>query len=208
MPAATAHKVSASNHKLYHEALRLTTIYVYLDLTYATLLLAAALHLSGVPLGLILGLDVPLKKSEAGGEGGLVRSGALSLATAGVMGLLVGVMVRGCCRLDKSKGCVVTNWHDLLKYTHMGRTITAAMCGVQATPRQPYRLDMARARLLEGLPDPGEWGRTSPSRAHHRRGLELGGSSVHELPALQNEGRADGVRQAQAHMTHAGHRWR
>lgn len=93
MPAATAHKVSASNHKLYHEALRFTTIYVYLDVAYATLLLAAALHLSGVPVGLILGLDVPLKKSEAGGEGGLVRSGALSLATAGVMGLLVGVMV-------------------------------------------------------------------------------------------------------------------
>ncbi|CBJ30171.1 hypothetical protein Esi_0178_0031 [Ectocarpus siliculosus] len=130
MPAATAHKVSASNHKLYHEALRFTTIYVYLDVAYATLLLAAALHLSGVPVGLILGLDVPLKKSEAGGEGGLVRSGALSLATAGVMGLLVGVMVRGCCRFDKSHGCVVTNWHDLLKYTHMGRTITAAMCAV------------------------------------------------------------------------------
>ncbi|CAN0192499.1 unnamed protein product [Ectocarpus sp. 4 AP-2014] len=129
MTAATAHKVSASNHKLYHEALRFTTIYVYLDVAYATLLLTAALHLSGVPVGLILGLDVPLKKPEAGGEGGLVRSGALSLATAGVMGLLVGVMVRGCCRLDKSQGYVVTNWHDLLKYTHMGRTITAAMCG-------------------------------------------------------------------------------
>lgn len=42
----------------------------------------------------------------------------------------VAPQVRGCCRLDKSQGCVVTNWHDLLKYTHMGRTITAAMCGV------------------------------------------------------------------------------
>lgn len=92
MPA-TAHKVSTSNHKLYHEALRFTTVYVYLDVAYATLLLASALHLSGVPVGLILGLDVPLKKSEVGEAGGLVRSGALSLATAGVMGLLVGVMV-------------------------------------------------------------------------------------------------------------------
>lgn len=97
------HKISSSNHELYHKALRFTNLYVYLGLAYGTLLVAAALHVSGAPLGLLLGLqdDPPVGEIPAhgGGRGGPVKrgwveSGALSLATAGVMGLLVGFMVR------------------------------------------------------------------------------------------------------------------
>lgn len=39
--------------------------------------------------------------------------------------------VRRGCRLDRAKAVVVTNWHDLFKYTHMGRTITAALTAVR-----------------------------------------------------------------------------
>lgn len=40
--------------------------------------------------------------------------------------------VRRCCRLDRAKAVVMTNWHNLFKYTHLGRTITAAMTAVRA----------------------------------------------------------------------------
>lgn len=95
------HKISSSNHKLYHKALVFANLYVCLGLAYGTLLIAAALHVSGAPLGLLLGLQdaPPVGKMHAeGGKGsaggGWVQTGALSLATAGVMGLLVGFMVR------------------------------------------------------------------------------------------------------------------
>lgn len=98
MPPNT-HKTSSSNHKLYHQALRFTNLYVCLGLAYGTLLVGAALHVSGAPLGLLLGLQdaPPVGEMHAGGgsvEGGWVKSGALSLVTAGVMGILVGFMVR------------------------------------------------------------------------------------------------------------------
>lgn len=97
MPSPNTHKISSSGHKLYHEALRFARLYVYLSLGYGTLLVGAALQVAGAPLGFLLGLqDAPLGKtpSEGGSSpGGLTQSGALSLATAGVMGLLIGVMV-------------------------------------------------------------------------------------------------------------------
>ncbi|CAM9916695.1 unnamed protein product [Scytosiphon promiscuus] len=130
MPATT-HKISSSSHKLFHEVLRFSNLYVVLALGYGTLLIGAALQASGVPVGLLLGLQVaPLERPQGSVGAGLVRSGALSLATAGVVGVLVGFMVRRCCRFDRRKSLVVTNWHDLFKYTHMGRTITAAMTAV------------------------------------------------------------------------------
>lgn len=86
------HKISSSNHKLYHEALRLASLAVYLSFAYGTLLGGAALHLAGVPVGFMLGLqDAPTERPQAGE--GWVRTGALSLGTAGVVGLLVAVLV-------------------------------------------------------------------------------------------------------------------
>lgn len=97
MPPPNAHKISSSGHELYHEALKFASLYVYLSIGYGTLLLGAALQVAGVPVGFLLGLqDAPLGKPPAEGGssyGGLTRSGALSLATAGVMGLLIGLMV-------------------------------------------------------------------------------------------------------------------
>lgn len=98
MPPPAAFKISSSNHKLYHEALWLASLYVYVSLAYGTLLVGAALRLAGVPVGLLLGLqDTPLEKpheegSSAGVEG-WVRTGALSLGTAGIAGLLIGALV-------------------------------------------------------------------------------------------------------------------
>lgn len=99
----TGQKVSSSNHELYHKALRFTSLYVYLGVAQGTLLVAAALYVSGAPLGLLLGLqDAPPQRqveemnAEEGGSAKevWVQSGALSLATAGAMGLLNGFMVR------------------------------------------------------------------------------------------------------------------
>eukprot|EP00752_Nemacystus_decipiens_P011366 g10100.t1 len=129
MAPPRGHKISSSDHSLFHEALRLASLYAYLSFAYAASLVGGALHLAGVPVAFMLGLqDVPVERAQA--EGGWVRTGALSLGTAGVVGLLVGVLVRRCCRLDQAKAVVVTNWHDLFKYTHMGRTITAALSAV------------------------------------------------------------------------------
>ncbi|CAN0079398.1 unnamed protein product [Ascophyllum nodosum] len=52
------------------------------------------------------------------------------MVTTGVMGLLVSVMVGRCCRYDRDRASVAVNWHDLFKYTHLGRTMTAAMTAV------------------------------------------------------------------------------
>lgn len=98
MSPPAAHKISSSNHKLYHEALRLSKLYVYLSLGYGTLLLGAALHLAGLPIGRLLGVqDAPMAKPQdegtSAGVEGWVQSGALSLGTAGVMGLLIGSLV-------------------------------------------------------------------------------------------------------------------
>lgn len=103
MPTTT-HKVSSSSHRLFHETLRFSNLYVFLSLGYGTLLLGAALHASGLPVGMLLGLQIaPLREPQGSVGAGLVRSGALSLATAGVMGVLVGFMVRtaaaGACLL-------------------------------------------------------------------------------------------------------------
>ncbi len=98
MPAPNTHKISSSGHKLYHEALRFASLYVYLSLVYGTLLVGAALQVAGAPVGILLGLqDAPLGKppaEEGSAQGRWTQSGALSLATAGVMGLLIGLMVR------------------------------------------------------------------------------------------------------------------
>eukprot|EP00904_Undaria_pinnatifida_P012260 jgi/Undpi1/8164/HiC_scaffold_24.g10634.m1 len=138
----STHKMSYSNHEIYHEALRWTKFFVNIGLVYGALLLVGAIDVLGPYWVLLLGLRQGALGGDwvGGGEwGGITaadmgrrRSGALGLATAGVMGLLVAVMVRRCCRFDRSRDCVVANWHDLFKYTHMGRAITAAMSAVLA----------------------------------------------------------------------------
>lgn len=41
------------------------------------------------------------------------------------------LQVGRCCRFDRDRSCVMANWHDLFKYTHMGRAIVAAMTAVR-----------------------------------------------------------------------------
>lgn len=100
---ASAHKNSCSNHEVYHEALRWTKLFVNIGLVYGTLLLAGAVDVLGPYWVLLLGLREGAlggdwvgwggRGGESAADMGRRRSGALGLATAGVMGLLVAVMV-------------------------------------------------------------------------------------------------------------------
>lgn len=95
--------MSYSNHEIYHEALRWTKFFVNIGLVYGALLLVGAIDVLGPYWVLLLGLRQGALGGDwvGGGEwGGITaadmgrrRSGALGLATAGVMGLLVAVMV-------------------------------------------------------------------------------------------------------------------
>jgi len=127
MPAPNTHKISSSSHKLYHEALKFASLYVYLSIGYGTLLTGAGLQVAGAPVGFLLGLqDAPLGKPAAEGgpaQGGWAQSGALSLATAGVMGVLIGLMVSRCnaawtfaARLTNLPGMVHSFFSQLQPY--------------------------------------------------------------------------------------------
>lgn len=78
--------MSSSNHELYFEALRWTNIFVKVARGYGILVLAGAIEVLVSPSVMLFGLQ-----QESSGVGKR-RSGALSLATAGVMGVLVASM--------------------------------------------------------------------------------------------------------------------
>lgn len=97
---SSGHKWCYSNHKLYHEGLKWTNLFVQLAIVYGTLLLAGALDVSGAARSVLVGLqEEPTARGEEGGGGtGALeavgrRAGALGLATPGVMGLLVALLV-------------------------------------------------------------------------------------------------------------------
>lgn len=94
MPPSAHHRVASSNHQLYHDALKWATLYVNVGIVYGLLLLAGAFDvLTATPL--LSMMRLPQYGHGAGGaaETRMRRAGALSLATAGVMALLVSSMV-------------------------------------------------------------------------------------------------------------------
>lgn len=91
-------RISQSNHKLYHEALRWTKVFVNLALLDGVLLFLGAAHVLGVSSAVLLGLEQgTMARGGVGGgsaaEEAKRRASALSLATAGVMGLLIALLV-------------------------------------------------------------------------------------------------------------------
>lgn len=89
MPAA--HNISYSSHKLYHEALRWSRLFVRLGTVYGIALVVGAID---VLLGSLGSTAVPILEGGNGPEEMGHRQGAaLGLATAGVMGLLIALLV-------------------------------------------------------------------------------------------------------------------
>lgn len=130
----SGHKVSNSDHPLFRLALRYSTLFVRISGVYGIFLLAAALYiLEWVPIagvGFLGGELQQLDGAATNNVNRLRRAAALSLTTAGAMGLTVAIMVRRLCRFDPDLRTVRVNWHQLFKYTHMGRAIMAALTAV------------------------------------------------------------------------------
>lgn len=92
----SGHKVSTSDHPLFQLALCYTTIFVRISAIYGICLLAAALYpdyLRAIPFVSKFQCIADGDAEDSATVGKASRAAALSLTTAGVMGVLVAAMV-------------------------------------------------------------------------------------------------------------------
>lgn len=107
MSSSSQHRVTSSSHKLYHEAFKWAKLYVNIGVVYGILLLAGAFDvLTATPLVFMMGLPQYSHDAAGAAQTRMRRAGALSLATSGVMALLVSLMV-SCCAVLFSLPCVL-----------------------------------------------------------------------------------------------------